>query len=280
MPQELFDRIVTELAPYSDWIERVIVQQDGEPLLDKTLERKIAALKAAGIRHVSFATNASLLNAERARSIIESGLDRIDFSIDGTTKEVFEQIRINLSFSKVRDNVLQFLAIRDELKAQVAVRVRMVIQRSNAHQVASFMRFWQDVLSPQDVVFAKIEQRWSDWEKDIAEVPGFDITANPAPFDFNSLPCVSPFDSIVIFADGRVPLCCLDYNAAHQMGDLAHSTIAEIWNSAAFQRVREAHSEQGRRSMESCVDCHNYIAKIRFERPGLRTTRAAVAVVE
>jgi organic radical activating enzyme len=278
MSQALFDRIVEELAPHSDWIERVIVQQDGEPLLDRTLEKKIAALKAVGIRHVSFATNGSLLNATRARSVIESGLDRIDFSIDGTTKEVFEGIRVNLSFSKVRDNVLQFLAIRDDLQAKLAVRVRMVIQRMNAHQFPDFVRFWQGVLSPQDLVFAKIEQCWSDWEKDLADVPGFEPTSNRPVLDFNRLPCISPFDSIVIFADGRVPLCCLDYNAACQMGDLAHATIADIWNGTAFKGVRQMHLEQGRRAMKSCVDCHNYVATARLEYPGLKNTCAAAAL--
>ena len=134
MSDTLFTKIVEELASNAHWIEQVTVQLGGEPLLDKRLENRIASLKAAGMRSVTFTSNASTMTEARALSILGSGVDMVDFSIDGTTADTFEKIRINLSYEQVRDNVSRFIALRNEICSSVAVRVRMVIQEGNARE--------------------------------------------------------------------------------------------------------------------------------------------------
>jgi organic radical activating enzyme len=280
MSDRLFGKIVDEVRGHSDWIERVIVQLDGEPLLDKRLENRIRAMKSAGMRKVSFATNGSLMTEARAASIIDAGVDSIDFSIDGATAETFEAIRIRLSFDTVRDNVLRFLELRDRMRPEIIVRVRMAIQPSNAQEFKSFVEFWRARLSPNDTVFGKPVQEWSTWERDVGHLDGLAIRTLPPNLDFNSLPCVSPFDSVVILSDGRVPLCCLDYNAETPMGDVNESSIAEVWNGEAFRRVRGLHLANGRRSMATCTDCHNYVPGINISHAGSRQPLTALSATD
>ena len=45
--------------------------------------------------------------------------------------------------------------------------------------------------------------------------------------------------------DGRVSLCCADFDGRNVFGDLRTSTIAEIWNSPAYRAVRRQHLESG-----------------------------------
>src|SRR5206468_3109710 len=123
MSEALFTKLLDELAGHTDWVEQVTLQLGGEPLLDRRLEERVAALKRAGIRSVAFTTNGSLLTEERARKLLEAKIDAIDFSIDGATARMFEGIRVNLVYDEVRDNVLRFIAMRDEAGSPAVVRV-------------------------------------------------------------------------------------------------------------------------------------------------------------
>ena len=54
--------------------KQVVLTGFGEPLVDKTLEKKISYAKSKGLR-TYIITNASLLNKPRAKSLINAGLD-------------------------------------------------------------------------------------------------------------------------------------------------------------------------------------------------------------
>jgi sulfatase maturation enzyme AslB (radical SAM superfamily) len=271
MSEALFNKLLRELSEHTDWIEQVTLQLGGEPLLDRRLEQRIAALKRAGIRSVAFTTNASLLTDERARSLLDAGIDTIDFSIDGASSDTFDAIRLNLSFDEVRANVLHFIALRRQMRKAVSVRVRMVIQKGNAHEFDSFVAFWRSHLGPRDFVAGRFLNWWAGWRQDLASVPGRLLREKPEPIEYNALPCLAPFSTLVVLSDGRVPLCCLDYNADTPMGSVAEASIAEVWRGAAFEKVREEHLAEGRRSMKFCQDCHIFVTESGFDFPGTAT---------
>ena len=79
MPADIWQKILADLKPFADWVERVSLPIIGEPLIDKRLEAKIRDLKGIGIKHVDLTCNASLMTEKRARSLLEAGLDAIDF---------------------------------------------------------------------------------------------------------------------------------------------------------------------------------------------------------
>lgn len=103
MDDALFDRIIDECA--AERCREIHVHNFGEPLLDKRLEDRIRRAKQRGIAKVKIFSNGSLLTAERARSLIEAGLDEIKISLDGATREEFESIRCPLKFDRVVQNV-------------------------------------------------------------------------------------------------------------------------------------------------------------------------------
>jgi radical SAM protein with 4Fe4S-binding SPASM domain len=53
--------------------------------------------------------------------------------------------------------------------------------------------------------------------------------------------------------DGRVSLCCADFDGRHILGDLRTSTIEEIWNGPAYRAVRRQQLENG--GPEICRSC-------------------------
>ena len=47
---ELFDKIVSEISHYKDWIRLVCLSRNGEPLLNKNISSMVKKLKDVGIK--------------------------------------------------------------------------------------------------------------------------------------------------------------------------------------------------------------------------------------
>ena len=64
----------------------------GEPYINPDFLDMVTYAKQKGIYTIT-STNGHFLNEENARRTIESGLDRMIISVDGTTQDVYEQYR-------------------------------------------------------------------------------------------------------------------------------------------------------------------------------------------
>ena len=68
-----------------------------------------------------------------------------------------------------------------------------------------------------------------------------------------NFPCYRIWLTFTVLWDGRVSLCCADFDGRHILGDLRSSTISEIWNSPAYLAVRRQHLQDG--GPEICRSC-------------------------
>jgi radical SAM protein with 4Fe4S-binding SPASM domain len=249
MEQKLFDKISLEMSEYSHWIKSVCLSRNGEPLLDKSLPNKIKTLKNYGIKDVTFSTNASLLNAEKSIELIESGLDDIRFSIDGATKETFESIRRGLIFEEVVENCLQFIKLRDEKGQSPRIRIRMALQDRNKNEEMQWKNFWLSKVSNHDLVYSKRINMWGN------QLGGHDEERGDAE-KYSDVPCISPWSTMIVLYNGKVPLCGVDYKPLFEMGNLNDSNIKQIWTSKNYKEVREIHSSGRRNDISLCRGCN------------------------
>ena len=83
------------------------------------------------------------MNPDLAKGLIKSGLNRIIFSLDSITKEIYEKIRIGAKFEDTVNNVKSFYEIRKNLNSKSPViRVSMVRMKENDHEADQFEDFW------------------------------------------------------------------------------------------------------------------------------------------
>lgn len=240
MKDDLFEKIATELEGHPE-VRRVHLYRDGEPLLDKKLPRRIRRMKDAGVREVGISTNAQLLNEERARAILESGLDEIILSVDSVREATYQKIRVGLDFHTVFENSKKLFAYRDELKSECKIRVRMIRQKSNAQEWDSgeFQGHFTDKAGPRDSIEYRDIHNWG------GQISGHSFRGD------TGKPCIALWSLMVIFADGSVPLCNVDYNNHFPLGNVRESSIAELWQSAEQNRRRENH----RHAIAPCAGC-------------------------
>src|SRR5262249_62207676 len=90
MDMGLYRRIVDEIGGL---VGSAVLHSWGEPLMHPDLFEMIRYGKRAGMR-METSTNITLLNEERAREILDAGLDVLYLAMDGVTKETYEPVRV------------------------------------------------------------------------------------------------------------------------------------------------------------------------------------------
>lgn len=208
----------------------------GEPLLDKQLENRICYAKSKGIRKVKIFSNGSLMTPDRAEGLIRAGLDEIKISFDGATREEFEKIRPPLNFDAVVENIARLVAMRNAARSPMKIRVACCSTTDKQET----MRMLEKIVD--GFAFGKIHN-WGGG-------------ANGNGRRRLRKPCSRLWRTMTILANGDVALCCLDYDGRRLLGRIDEkTTIADVWNSADYRKVRECHRQARQNEIALCNDC-------------------------
>jgi len=244
---DLFKKIADEVIENAHELNRVSLYRDGEPLIDKKLAQRCATLKDGGVKNVSISTNVSLLTEDKSRDLLEAGLDTIIMSIDSLQKDVFEGIRVRLNFEEVLENALKFIELRNKIRPETRIWMRMIRQESNKNEWPEYQAYWADKLSEQDRIYFHNIFNWG------GQLEGF-MPINKS-FEPN-LPCVALWSLLVIFANGDVPLCNVDYNNKFPTGSVVTHSIKELWQSKIMNERRQLHLDGEKSCISICKNCN------------------------
>ncbi len=73
------------------------------------------------------------------------------------------------------------------------------------------------------------------------------------------VPCVLPFEQLIIRPTGEVSLCCNDALGKYTLGDLRTQSISEIWNSEKHNAVCKEMQTNGRKNLILCSNCDSIL---------------------
>jgi MoaA/NifB/PqqE/SkfB family radical SAM enzyme len=233
MDEGLFRKAIDECAALG--VRHLRLHNFGEPFVDRRLPERIAYAKARGIGEVGMISNGSLLSDETARAVVRAGLDAINISVDAAGPAAFEQTRIGLRYDRVIGNIEQLIRVRSELGSRRPKLILSFVRQSNSDEERAFIERWRQVA---DKVHVTDLHNWAG-TLDHAGGAGF--------------PCYRQWLTFTVLWDGRVALCCADFDGRVILGDLTASSIADIWNGDAYRRVRREHLKDG--GPEICRSC-------------------------
>jgi radical SAM protein with 4Fe4S-binding SPASM domain len=210
--------------------------------------------------YTSTSTNAHFLNDENARKTVESGLDRLIISIDGTSQEVYESYRIGGDLEKVIQGTKNLIKWKKRLHSKTPHLIfQFLVVRPNEHQINEVIQLARD-LGIDELRFKTAQVydylkgnplipengRYSRYRK---EKDGtFSIKNN---LDNH---CWRLWSSTVITWDGLLVPCCFDKDARHQMGDLKKYKFQQIWKNTAYSNFRSS-VLRSRKEIDICSNC-------------------------
>jgi radical SAM protein with 4Fe4S-binding SPASM domain len=249
---------------YKDLLYLIFYFQ-GEPYLNKDFLEMVHYASSKGL-YTATSTNAHYLTDEVARKTVESGLDRLIISIDGTTQEVYKQYRIGGNLNKVIEGAKNIVKWKIELNSKTPfVFFQFLVVRPNEHQVEEIKKLAVEV--GVDEVRFKTAQVY-DYEND----PNQLIPVNEKFSRYkknkegkraakNKLAnhCWKLWQANVITWDGLVVPCCFDKDAAHRLGNLQMQSFKEIWRNDNYKQFRKE-LMTSRKNIDICSNCSEGIS--------------------
>ena len=232
----------------------------GEPYLNPSFLDMVHYASSKKI-YTATSTNAHYLNDTNARKTIESGLDRLIISIDGSTQEVYEQYRVGGKLSKVIEGARNVVKWKKELKSQTPFIIfQFLVVKPNEHQVLEIQKL-ADEIGVDQVRFktAQVYDYKNDPNNLIPENGKYSRYRKNKDGEYapnNKMPnhCWRLWHATVITWDGLVVPCCFDKDAQHKMGDLKGKDFREIWHNSSYVRFRQAVLHD-RRNIDICSNC-------------------------
>jgi radical SAM protein with 4Fe4S-binding SPASM domain len=231
----------------------------GEPYLNRHFTEMIKYASDKKIYTIT-STNGHFLNDDNARKTIESGLDRLIISIDGTTQEVYESYRRGGSLEKALQGAKNINNWKKILKSRRPYLVfQFLVVKPNEHQIEELK-----ILAKQygvDKVSLKSAQIY-DFENGNPLIPdnlGYSRYRKNSDGTYrikNKLrnSCWKMWHSCVITWDGKVLPCCFDKDAQFILGDLKSHSFDQIWHDQKYHDFRYG-ILQNRKSNEMCRNC-------------------------
>lgn len=233
MTIDLFRKVVDECVELG--ITHVRMHNYGEAFIDKRLVEKVRYAKEKGIQEVGVISNGSLLTEKVARGMIDAGLDAINISVDAAGKEVFESTRIGLKYDKVIANIERLVRLRAETGKRRPKLILSFVRQNNSADEQAFIEHWRGIA---DKVHVTDLHNWAGTLNTESDV---------------NYPCYRPWLTFTVLWDGRVSLCCADFDGKTILGDLNSSSIREIWNAEPYRNARRQHLESG--GPDICRSC-------------------------
>ena len=149
MPLETFSRVAADLFPRA---RRVALGCAAEPLVHPKFIDIVREAGSYAVPDLWFPTNLLPLTPAKAEAICEAGVKTVGVSMDGTSAETYEAIRVGGKF----DRLMRSLDLLNEVRRGAATGLRLIFvwMRTNRGDLADLPRFAEEVgASELDVRF-------------------------------------------------------------------------------------------------------------------------------
>lgn len=246
MNQGNFENSIDEVVELG--CKQIVLTGFGEPLIDKKLELKVAYAKSKGLR-TYFISNASLLSRERAKKLINSGLDELRISYYGMRKESYEKVMVGLDFDVTMKNLLGFLELREELGSKrPRLELNWLVLPENEEDTELFKEYWEPRADAIEIWKPHNFGDGRDYRQRYEDVAMKNTCGRPEN------------GPLQIQWNGEVIPCCYDYNNKIVLGNAFEQPVLEVLNGEKYQLLRHAHREKKFTLFPFCDQCDQLLS--------------------
>lgn len=231
----------------------------GEPLLNAQAVAIVDWLKSNTSAKITFSTNGSLLTQAKALSLIQSGLDRIIFVIDGIDQDTYEEYRVGGVLSEVLLNMQNLARLKQENKSSLPkIIFQLMPMSTNEHQLSKVREF--ALKHGADRVRFRYPKNISQspsfkprYEKHHDRLDQATPTQANCPFGLNSL-YIDPFGNCFSCGYG-------ESSREGLLGNALKTSVLEVWDHPKLWNIRQSFATSSNHSPMCVRFCSKRMAK-------------------
>lgn len=233
----------------------------GEPFLNPDFFEMVHQVSESF--YVSTITNGTLLNRRNIRAVLDSGLDFLQISFDGFSRESYEKYRVGADFEKVRNGILDLIRARREEKRRVPhITITFLVNAYNENELNGCRRFFLGKgadrffskainLNVHRRLDGKKEKDLKDWLPRRREISLYEEQDGKVLFRSRDGVCTTCMNPI-IRCDGEVLICCHDVFNTVKIGNIHESDLRSLWFSEGYRETRRRAKQ---RLLPICRQC-------------------------
>lgn len=245
-----FKKVVDEVGEY---LYEIDLNNWGEPFLNSELLEMAEYAHGKKIKTSINSNMNAMLSAETAEKIVESGLDVLYVSFDGTKQESYEKYRVGGKLETVKKNLLLVKKAKEEKKSKKPKVVwQFLVMRHNEQEIGELEKLKKELGVDEVVVGAvradlgkeifltdkeKIE-KYRKWLPSDQKMSRYDYENKKRKLIKEY--CYFPWLVSVINWDGSVSPCCAVFEEKYDFGNAFKQGFKEIWNNSYYQKARKA----------------------------------------
>lgn len=286
---ERLKEIICELAEMGT---KKIHISGGEPMLRPQIPEFVEVGSSLGIK-VTMTTNGTLVDKTLAKRLVEAGLRGVNISIDSPLRKMHEKIRGVDGAFKATTKAVELFG-RYKHKGKLTIRINTVVSRTNYQtletlpelvhklgadginlipvddhcgEILSMRR--RDIALFNEEIAPKIAERAMALGLMVSDEDAFPFGRSEAEVRlgragryafgyYDKHPCYAPWAHSLVDFNGNVYVCCMTRERIPSIGNIKTRSFKEIWESAAYQRIRlKMHPP----ALSPCRRCDDFIGE-------------------
>lgn len=244
----IYEKLIRDINSFKKPLKLLHLYKEGEPLLNKNLPDFIRLAKEANIERVDTTTNGLLLTRKVSESLIQSGIDQINISLNGLNPKHYldyTQRKVNV------DQLIDEIVYLCKISGRTVVYIKCIKEHLSTAEQSLFFEIFADYADR--IFFEGLQPNWPNFSFSYIK-PDYSNGHYGQPLEEREV-CPFIFYMMVVNSDGSVSACVQDWNHNLIVGDAKTDSLLDIWNSQAFNSIRHAHLNHNRIRYDNCRFC-------------------------
>lgn len=253
LDKELGFRLLKEFFDFGT--REVALHATGEPFLRQDLVDFVRKAKQIGYEYVFINTNGILATPERAKPVLDAGLDSIKFSVNAGSRSSYKEVHGVDFFDTVIKNIKWFHAYREESGLGYGIYLSSVFNskskgdRDNLHMLVS------DYVDEIDDRGCSNQGGNMLENKATEKINPKNLLGSLKESQYTGR-CPDLFFRCTVTPQGYLSACVVDYQNYLIIADLNISSVRDAWHCREYVKLRERHISGDLKGM-ICDNCLN-----------------------
>ena len=227
----------------------------GEPLMHPEFGSMV---KEASDRklYTSTSTNGHFMNETLAKNLIENGLTRLIFSVDGTSQESYGLYRVGGNFEKVKESINQVVAAKKTAGSLFPiVAMQFLVFHHNEHELTEVRKL------ARSLQVDKLEIKTAQFNSFGTMRPPINALYSRYADELGKIlkrkernRCWKQWHSATSTWDGHIAPCCYDKDADFAFGNITTQSFNDIWNGEKSMSFKNQ-IHNNRSQIKICNNC-------------------------
>jgi radical SAM protein with 4Fe4S-binding SPASM domain len=243
MSMALFQSIIDQCRDHDDIC--ITLGGFGEPLNHPALIDMIQYAHENGIFGINIETDGLALHGDLANALCNAPVDTISVHLDAVSAKSYHALKHHDYFDRVTAQIDAFIALSQVANGPM-IMPYLTKSLQTLKEMEAFYLTW--IRKTGNVVI----DGYNSFCDQIADHAVMDMSSP------NRSKCRRIDKTMVIYANGDVPICSQDFNGNHLAGNLTETTLKNIWHNELFTNLRKSHLDGQFSFNPLCTNCKEW----------------------